>query len=238
MKKYIILLISILPISLFAETSTEIDSMVTQMKSVLDQYAAKIKALEVENNILRNEIMKAGIKIPLSTYTGAIVSTGATTKTGSTSNPANTIYSNTLAPNVSAITSTYGARYANFVTKIHTDWSAIRTAYKIPETAFIGGYEFVKQGSDNHVFVDIIYDIATNTGTYDAKILYEYNTETFQRKLIGFFEFNKATGYYVTKTGNNPFAGVARVFVQDPDATKRIVPPTATTGTGNTTPPT
>lgn len=196
MKKYIILLISILPLSLFAETSTEIDSMVTQMKSVLDQYAAKIKALEVENNILRNEIMKAGIKIPLSTYTGAVVATGTTTKTGSTSN----LYPNTLAPNVTAIASTYGTRYANFITKIHTDWSAIRTAYKIPETAFIGGYEFVKQGSDNHVFVDIIYDIATNTGTYDAKILYEYNTETFQRKLIGFFEFNKSTGFYVTKT--------------------------------------
>ena len=109
------------------------------------EYAAKIKALEVENNILRNEIMKAGIKIPLSTYTGAIVSTGTTTKTGSTSNSTNTIYQNALAPNVSAITSTYGTRYANFVTKIHTDWSAIRTAYKMPETAFIGGYEFVKQ---------------------------------------------------------------------------------------------
>jgi hypothetical protein len=74
----------------------------------------------------------------------------------------------------------------------------------------------VKQGADNHAFVDIIYNAKTATGNYDAKILYEYNTGTYQRKLIGYFELNRATGYYTTKSGNNIFAGIARTFVQDP----------------------
>ncbi len=93
----------------------------------------------------------------------------------------------------------------------------------------------MKQGADNHAFVDIVYDAKTATGTYDAKILYEYNTGTYQRKLIGFFEFNRSTGYYVTKSGNNIFAGVTRTFVRDPYAATMIIPATATTSSGITT---
>lgn len=92
----------------------------------------------------------------------------------------------------------------------------------------------MKQGADNHAFVDIIYDVKTATGTYDAKILYEYNTGTYQRKLVGYFEFNRATGYYTTKSGNNIFPGVPRTFVRDPYASTAIVPSTAaTTGTSS-----
>ena len=54
--------------------------------------------------------------------------------------------------------------------------------------------------------MDVVYDVSTATNAYDAKILYEYNTGTYQRKLIGFFELDKTTGFYKTKSGNNPFA--------------------------------
>ena len=232
MKKYILIsiisLTSLLPLTLRAET-VDVDSMVTQMKAILDQYSAKIKALEVENTILRNEMMKAGIKIPLSAYTGAIASTGTTTPkptatgsigTGGTTTPPVTTSLETLKQ-------FYGVRYAGAISKIKTDWQSIKTAYKLPSDAFIGGYEFVKQGSDNHVFLDIMYSRTTLTGSYDAKLLYEYNIDTFQRKLVGFFEYNKSTGYYTTKTGSNPFAGVTRTFVADPDAKSLIIPPTA-----------
>lgn len=228
---------SLLPLTLQAET-VDVDSMVTQMKAILDQYSAKIKALEVENTILRNEMMKAGIKIPLSAYTGAIASTGTTTPkptaTGSTATGSTATGTNTPSSpstNLDTIKQLYGTRYVGFITKVKADWDNIKSAYKIPTDAFIGGYEFVKQGNDNHVFVDIMYSRTTLTGSYDAKILYEYNVDTFQRKLVGFFEFNKATGYYTTKTGSNPFAGVARTFVADPDASSLIIPPTASTGT-------
>jgi hypothetical protein len=59
-----------IPMGIGAEniTAPEADSMVTQMKSILDQYAFRIKSLEAENAILKEEIRKAGIKIPLSAY--------------------------------------------------------------------------------------------------------------------------------------------------------------------------
>jgi hypothetical protein len=79
------------------------------------------------------------------------------------------------------------------VTKIRTDWTSIKTAYQIPATALIGGYEFVSTGSDNHVFVDIVYAPKSGSGVYDAKLLYEYDVTTFKRKLIGFFEYNTLT---------------------------------------------
>ncbi len=69
----------------------------------------------------------------------------------------------------------------------------------------------------DHVYVDIIYTgSVTGTGIYDAKILYQFDKTTFARKLIGFFEYNPTTGYYITKTGKNIFPGVKRTFVQDP----------------------
>ncbi len=74
MKKIIILIVlMLLPLGVFADTSSDTDVIITQMKSILDQYGARVKALEAENTILRNEIMKAGIKIPLTIYSSAIV---------------------------------------------------------------------------------------------------------------------------------------------------------------------
>lgn len=242
MKKFFLLsFIALIPLSVGAEniTASEADSMVTQMKSILDQYALRIKALENENAILREEMRKAGIKIPLSAYSGAIIQTVGTGSTQAPTQP--TISTSTGIANTGALLSTirsqYGDRYARFVEKIHTDWTGIVWAYKLPATAYIGGYEFVKQGADNHVFVDIVYDIQTATGAYDAKILYEYNTGTYQRKLVWYFEYDRTTGYYKTKSGNNPFAWVTRTFIRDPYVSTAIVPTTAvSSSTGSTTP--
>ncbi len=235
------LLILLSPLALAAETtvSTDADGMVTQMKAILDQYAVRIKTLEVENNILREEMRKAGIKIPLSVYAPAILQTPSTsTKTGATTPPPVSTSTGTVVTSsvvVDNIATQYGTRYAGFVGKIHTDWAGIQWAYKLPATSYIGGYEFVKQGADNHTFVDIIYDAKTATGTYDAKILYEYNTGTYQRKLVGYFEFDRSTGYYTTKSGKNIFPGVTRTFVKDPYAASVIIPVTATTTVSATT---
>lgn len=202
------------------------------MKAILDQYAIKIKALEQENNVLRTEMMKAGIKIPLSAYT---VTTGIATQTGTnqTGSSITSPSTGTLSGSVnqaptpttsgsvvssgkeSAIIAQYGTQIGGFINKIHTDWSAIQSAYKLQTGSYIGAYEFVKTTQNNQVFVDIMYS-GTYTGVYDAKILYEYNTGTFQRKLIGFFEYDKKRGSYTTRTGTNPYAGVARNIIIDP----------------------
>lgn len=216
----------LLPFGVFAETSTtDTDVIITQMKAILDQYGARVKALEAENAILRNEMMKAGIKIPLSAYSGAVlgwlttvspVATGSIMMSGSVA----ASWSFVSGEFISLIAKQYSPRYASFIQKVKSDWSWIVSAYKLPQTAFIGGYEFVKQGNDNHAFIDIVFSGTTASWVYDAKILYEYHTGTYQRKLVGFFEYNKATKYYTTRTGSNPFAWVARTFVADSVSSK------------------
>ncbi len=107
---------------------------------------------------------------------------------------------------VTSIEKIHGPIYAGFIKKIITDWEKVRDAYVMPKGAYIGGYEFVATGAMDHVFVDIMYTgSVTASGMYDAKILYQFDKTTFARKLIGLFEYNKATGFYVTKTGKNIF---------------------------------
>ena len=76
-----------LPVQAMAETAmtaSEAESMVNQMKTILDQYATKIRVLELENAVLREEIRKAGIQIPLSAFSGIVVN--PTTTSASQSN--------------------------------------------------------------------------------------------------------------------------------------------------------
>lgn len=84
-------------------TASEADSMVTEMKTILDQYALKIRALEAENTVLREEIRKAGIQIPLSAYSGAIIQTATPTSTSTTPTTSSTSTgtTTTVAPTVS-----------------------------------------------------------------------------------------------------------------------------------------
>lgn len=232
MKKIIILIVlMLLPLGVFADTSSDTDVIITQMKSILDQYGARVKALEAENTILRNEIMKAGIKIPLTIYSSAIVG-DIMTSSGIVLALQTSTWINTASGAqtlLNQIATQYSSQYAWFITRIHTDWTGIQGAYKMSSGSSISGFEFIKRGNNNNVFVDITYPGSTASWVYDAKILYEYSTGTFQRKLIGFFEFNKQTGYYITRTGSNPFAGVERTFIADPYVQNAVVPPTAST---------
>jgi hypothetical protein len=218
------------------------------MKALLDQYGSRIKALEIENSILKEEVMKAGIKIPLSVYSGAIVGWSGIISQNTpipywTTTNTWIVNSQTLSQqNISdtaykAIEATHGLQYANFIRKIHTDWKAIQEAYTLPPGSMIGGYEFIKKDSNNHVFVDIIYSGSTLTGVYDTKILYQYDTLSFKRKLIGLFVYDQKTGFYTTKTGTNPFAWITRTFIADPTAKTNIVPTTIsqTTSSGGVT---
>jgi hypothetical protein len=138
MKKLLLLvLIGLTPMMAYSEglTATETDSMVNQMKTILDQYAARIKFLEVENNILREEVRKAGIKIPLSAYSGTVATTsptksGATTTTQNNTNTSTgtntTVSVGTTTLDVSGITLQFGERYAKFITRIHSEWEGIK----------------------------------------------------------------------------------------------------------------
>lgn len=64
-------LLFLLPISTFATATGSLSTEETlkQLIVLVSQYDARIKYLESENNILKNEMVKAGIKISLAEYT-------------------------------------------------------------------------------------------------------------------------------------------------------------------------
>lgn len=231
---------TIAPAMLYAESGTlSTEDTLRQLILIVSQSEARIKQLESENAILRNEMAKAGIKISLTEYSWALVQTGI-----STSIP--TVYlTGILTPPpvpVSAtgeiqksLTSQYGKDVAGFVIRINKEWKDIRKAYVLPENARIGGYEFVQSGSGNSVFVDILYGTGVS-GIYDSKILYQFEKSEYRRKLLGLFEYNKTTATYKTRSGSNPFTGIARTFVRDPFSVGPVsAPATATVGSSTTT---
>lgn len=63
----IILLLLLLVSSLTHVMAADIDP-ITQTKALLDQYSARVKYLEAENAILREEMRKAKIQIPLALF--------------------------------------------------------------------------------------------------------------------------------------------------------------------------
>lgn len=207
-----------------------------QLIILVSQYDSRIKYLESENALLKTEMMKAGIKIPLTDYSWAIIATPSVTQTipavyltGILTPPPPPV--DQTGALLSWVTGQYGRDVWGFITRIQKDWKDIRKAYKLPENAQIGGYEFVQTGSNDHVFVDIIFGTGTN-GIYDAKILYQFEKSEYKRKLIGFFEYSQATTRYTTRSGSNPFAGVPRTFIRDPFFWGALtVPSTATAST-------
>ena len=57
----------ILVASLSSVRAADIDP-IAQTKLLLDQYSSRVRALEAENSILREEMRKANIKIPLALF--------------------------------------------------------------------------------------------------------------------------------------------------------------------------
>jgi hypothetical protein len=212
---------------------------IVQTKLLLDQYSLRVKNVEAENTILREEMRKAGIKIPLSVFTAAVQTGTATTLSGLTASVTVLTGTTTIVPPVvvswevsySYIEKTHGMLYVGFIKRLISEWDKVRDAYSMPKIAHIGWYEFVTTGALDHVFVDIIYTgSVSGTGIFDAKILYQFDKTTFARKLIGFFEYDQKTGFYITKTGKNVFPGVKRTWVADPRI-QAVTTPTVTTGT-------
>lgn len=218
MKKISLLLLASLLVTgqAFANTGTTSTgvNLLSDLNTLIAQYETQLKYLQAENAVLRNEVSKAGIKIPLSEFSGSVLSTTQTTNTGNTASnteakaPVKKTVSGEMEIALSKIEKEHGKRYRGFIAGILPNWTAIKAAYKLPADADILGYEFVQKGDNDHVFVDISFGgrTASATGVYDAKILYQYHTKTFARKLVGLFIYDTKAKYYVTKTGNNPFA--------------------------------
>ncbi len=246
----LILALLVWPISsAIALTPPDPSSALSTLNILISQYESRIKQLEAENVVLRNEMVKAGIKIPLSEYSGALVTEAPTSPAinsiipqAQTWNTLSGVISSTGVSSVSPTLATllpeqYGKDVSEFVKKITNDWKSIKDFYKFNSWSKIAGYEFVQSGANDHVFVDIVIGSGT-TGVYDMKILYQFEKSEYKRRLLGIFDYNAGFGKYVTRPGwSNPFAWIPRTFVKDPNFQwVAVVPPTILGATGATSP--
>ncbi|PID84136.1 hypothetical protein CSB09_02555 [Candidatus Gracilibacteria bacterium] len=210
-----------LPLLVFANTQLSAEQIAEKLEKLLAEYKQQVLYLEAENKMLKQILQEQNVKIPLERWEAIKKLRGLNDKKVSVSNTVNPpalakVSQSSLSLNFQAPTSHItNAQHLGFINQIHKDWENIKPFYKIRQPAVIGGYEFVK-GSDDHVFVDILYYGNTLSGSYDAKLLYKFDTSTFKRTLVGFFEFDRTTGWYITRRGSNPFSGVERIFVADP----------------------
>lgn len=213
--RLLLILLCIAPLSASAASGMlDPAATVDQLTLLINQYNTRIKSLESENAILKNEMVKANIKIPLTDFSGAtaVPLPTKTTNSGSLALPAQQ-----TSTTPTANTSASKTEKDFFIDRIHTDWTAIQKAYSLPADSRIGWYEFVQSGALDHVFVDLVYGATAGSGgVYDAKILYQYEKKEYKRKLIGFFLYDPKIEKYITKTGANPFGGSVRIFVPDP----------------------
>ncbi len=222
----------LLPLWVFAQSGM-LDSQATlsELTLLIAQYEARIKQLQSENTVLRYEMSKAGIQIPLESLSGATTALPTSISTATTTTTANSSWWITTI-SLSGITSQYGKDVSGFISRINRDWTGIKGAYWLPTNARLAGYEFVQTGGLDHVFADIVIGTGT-TGIYDTKILYQFEKSEYKRKLIGVFDYSSTTSRYTTRSGANPFGGVARTFVRDPYYAGTLqVPTTAVSGTG------
>ncbi len=142
-------LLVLFPTSSFAVSGMlDPTTTVDQLSLLIKQYTVLINQLQAENTILKNEMMKANIKIPLSDFSGAIAQTLPTQLGTATSATISTTSTSSTVPviSTSTVTSITNPDYRAFVTQIHKDWGAIQKAYALPEASRLAGYEFIQTG--------------------------------------------------------------------------------------------
>jgi hypothetical protein len=240
-----------LPAGVFAETGTLTPlQAIAVLNDTIRAFQERIVILEAENQTMRYQLQNGIFNI---VNTGSAISTGTTTPTVmppttppvvSTATWVTVTESNTG----SALTSSgkialaqialTNPTYAGFIERIHNEWAAIRSAYALPSSAVIAGYEFVQSGALDHVFVDINSSSSYSGQLFEWKILYQFNS-SYQRKLVWYFELNATLQKYVTKKWANPFAWVPRTFVRDPflygaPPSSLVNPPVVSTGSTTT----
>jgi hypothetical protein len=123
--------------------------MLTELSSIITEYETLIKRLQSENDILRFEMAKAGMKIPMVALSGVANTGSVSSQSGSTPIPITPPSSTSPSLSASAkslteISAKHGKDVAEFISRINQDWPAIRSHYAFSNSARLAGYELVQ----------------------------------------------------------------------------------------------
>jgi hypothetical protein len=131
---FLVSFLCLLPLSGFAQSGL-LDSQTTlsELSLLIAQYDARIKKLEAENAVLRYEMARANISIPLMDLSGSTTPIPTTLP-----NPPPVIGTADIvvtSTTLSGITSQYGRDVSGFISRINKEWSGIKSTYSLPTGA-------------------------------------------------------------------------------------------------------
>ncbi|MDD2909012.1 MAG: hypothetical protein PHZ26_04625 [Candidatus Gracilibacteria bacterium] len=206
-------LLSCYPFSItLAETAVPVtQETIINLQNIIKGFSDTIKKLQDENTKLQNQIAELNSKLGIPT----VIIPKTTVVTGIISNSGNIINSGALT--VSGVTNITKAsnveKYNIIVDKINSTSAKIFEGNSLPAYSSIGLFEFIEPSN----FFISIDDEANPTGitAFKKKILYSYDKD-FNLTVVGIFDLDYKSQYYITKFGKNPFARTVRIRVKNP----------------------
>ncbi len=216
-----IILVSIIAIQIpvFADDLSDTKVSLTDvLGKLIQKYETRIKTLEAENAILKQEIITLkGTRVVVmtgTTVTTPVVSTGTTG-----------------AVSIAWMTSKTDI-YNAVIKKVNTNLSTILSENNLPGYSVFGLFEFIEP---NAFFLSL--DDGNNPAwvtAFKTKILFTYDNNLNLTK-IGLFDLDYSSQKYRTVYGSNPYTKAVRVKVLNPNYKGKLLDNTTTTSTGSTT---
>jgi hypothetical protein len=237
------------------ETVIAQEEVGTALSKLISIYERRVTRLQDEISRLRIENTELKSKLGVNTSSSTL----------STISSTNTNSSGATTPPVQAPKTEQEKRRDMIVSNIVSSLPDILVKNNISASGSIGLFEFIEP---KNFFISI--DDGLNPAgvtAFKTKILFEYDAN-FNLKVLGIFELDYGTQKYITRKGANPFAGVNRIRVKNPNYAGKLleesvapantvsatvinatvstqknpsvtsVPPIANTGVGSTTPST
>lgn len=193
------------------DTAIAQDEVSNALGKLIQIYEKRVTRLQDEVNRLRieNDALKAKLSVP----------TGTTTTVEA-------VPAKPTTPIVSVPKTEVEKKYDIIVSNIVSSFPEILKKNNVVASGSIGLFEFIEP---KNFFVSV--DDGKNpvgVTAFKTKILFEYDAN-LNLKVLGVFSLDYGTSRYVTLSGGNPFSGVARVRVKNPNymgkLLEEIVPP-------------
>jgi hypothetical protein len=193
------------------EVSSALSKLIQIYEKRVTRLQDEVNRLRIENEDLRTQITNAGLKAT-SIPTPALVPSQSS---GST------------APKTPQ-----EKRYDAIVSNVVVSLPEILKKNSVSASGSIGLFEFIEP---KNFFISIDNGLnPAGVTAFKTKILFEYDAN-LNLKIIGVFELDYPTQRYVTVRGNNPFSGVTRIRVKNPNYAGRLLDePVIPNSTGGT----
>lgn len=205
--------------------ATTPDAIIVNLQNLVKRYWETIMSLQAENVKLKDEI--AALKTwGASTQTNQTTTASSWTSTVAATTP--------TAPSTNTWSTTKASsvdKYNKLVDKINSMSQSIFKDNGLSSGSTIWLFEFIEP-SNFFISIDDKQNPAWVTA-FKRKILYSYDS-SLNLDVVGIFDLDYKSQYYITKYWKNPFARTSRIRVKNPLYTGKLLEEATATTTAST----